>query len=86
MLPSRSQPAAEAGRRATRAQLEIGALDPFLDDEANADEVSRLARRAADLSSEGEVGIRRADRAIALALGLEPRFDTLFGSPATTGR
>lgn len=66
-------------------QLEIAALDPFLDSEENALQVNRLAREAANLSVEGEFAIRRADRAIALALGIEPRLDPLLDAPAATG-
>lgn len=63
-------------------QLRIGARDPFLDDEANGSEVQRLARSAARLSVDGELTIRRSDRALALALGIEPRLDVLFDAPA----
>jgi hypothetical protein len=64
-------------------ELDIAALDPFLVDKANADEIRRLARRAAKLAVEGELDIRRADRALAVALGLEPRLDP--GVDAETG-
>jgi hypothetical protein len=65
-------------------ELDIAALDPFLADKANADEIRRLARRAAKLAVEGELDIRRADRAIAVALGLEPRFDPAVEAETAT--
>jgi hypothetical protein len=65
-------------------QLRLAARDPFLDEPANAAEVSRLARRAARLSVDGEFAIRRADRALALALGIEPRFDLMLDRETTT--
>jgi len=57
-------------------ELEIAVDDPFLAERA--DEVNDLAKRSADLAVEGELAIRRADRALALALGLEPRLDQMF--------
>jgi hypothetical protein len=81
------------GIRTTRAslrlfskELDIAALDPFLGDKANVDEIRRLARRAANLAVTGELEIRRADRAIAVALGLEPRVDRGLDAETTTGR
>jgi len=62
-------------------ELEIAVDDPFLAERA--DEVNDLAKRSADLAVEGELAIRRADRALALALGLEPRLDQMFTT--TTG-
>lgn len=58
-----------------RRQLAIAGRDPFLERPRNAREVSSLAGRAADLSVEGELLIRRADRALARALGIKPRSD-----------
>jgi hypothetical protein len=43
--------------------------------------VRKLARQSTNLAVRGELAVRRADRAIATALGLEPRADQL----ATTG-
>jgi hypothetical protein len=60
-------------------ELEIALEDPFL--ATRADEVRKLARQSTNLAVRGELAIRRADRAIAIALGLEPRADQL----ATTG-
>jgi hypothetical protein len=57
-------------------ELEIAVDDPILAERA--DEVNDLAKRSADLAVEGELAIRRADRALALALGLEPRLDQMF--------
>jgi hypothetical protein len=81
------------GIRTTRAslrlfsrELDIAALDPFLGDKANVDEIRRLARRAANLAVTGELEIRRAERAIAVALGLEPRVDRGLDAETTTGR
>jgi hypothetical protein len=65
-------------------QLEIALDDPFLELEANAREVNDLAVRAAGLSRRGELAVRRADRALAIALRLEPRPDILLDRPATT--
>lgn len=63
-------------------QLEIALDDPFL--ESRKDEVDDLAKRSTDLAVKGELAVRRADRAIALALGLEPRLDQMF-TGTTTG-
>jgi hypothetical protein len=57
----------------TKQELTIALADPFLLERA--DEVQSLARRSTRLAVQGELGIRRADRAIAVALGLEPRPD-----------
>ncbi|HEX5467845.1 MAG TPA: hypothetical protein VFW80_02225 [Gaiellaceae bacterium] len=61
-------------------ELEIALEDPLL--ARKADEVKDLAKRSTDLAVKGELAVRRADRALALALGLEPRFDQL---QTTTG-
>ena len=88
----RTQPVAEDGKRLARGialtrqglalearELDVALEDPFLATRAN--EVRRLARRSTDLAVQGELAVRRADHAIALALGLEPRPDQLV----TTG-
>jgi hypothetical protein len=62
-------------------ELQIALDDPFL--ETRKKEVDDLAKEAADLAVKGELAIRRADRPLALALGLEPRLDQIFGT--TTG-
>jgi methyl-accepting chemotaxis protein len=65
-------------------ELEIALDDPLL--ARRGKEVNDLAEKATDLAVKGEVAIRRADRAIALALGLEPRLDLMFTTttPGTT--
>jgi hypothetical protein len=65
------------GLEAVEVELAIAHRDPFLDVESNEAEVSRLARQVVVLSREGELAIRRADRAIAVELGLRPRPDSL---------
>jgi hypothetical protein len=74
-----------AGVRLTRRRLQavenelaIAHEDPFLDDERNVAEIRRLARQVVILSRDGELAIRRADREIALELGLEPRPDSML--------
>jgi hypothetical protein len=62
-------------------ELEIALDDPFLDTRKK--ELDDLAKESADLAVKGELAIRRADRALALALGLEPRLDQMFTT--TTG-
>ena len=64
-------------------ELEIALDDPFLDTRKK--ELDRLARQSADLAVQGELEVRRADRALALALGLEPRLDQMFTTPTATG-
>ena len=66
-------------------ELEIALQDPFLEDTENATRISSLSKRATDLSTKGELLVRRADRALALALGLEPRADAVLDAPTTTG-
>jgi hypothetical protein len=61
-------------------ELEIALDDPFLAHRAK--EVNDLAKESTDVAVKGELAVRRADRALALALGLEPRLDQLF---TTTG-
>jgi hypothetical protein len=65
-------------------QLEIALEDPFLAVAANAARVDELAGKAASLSTDGELLVRRADRAIAVALGIEPRLDPVLDAPTTT--
>ena len=62
-------------------ELEIALDDPFLDTRKK--ELDDLAKESADLAVKGELAIRRADRALAVALGLEPRLDQMFTT--TTG-
>jgi hypothetical protein len=63
------------GLRLFAQELEIASDDPFLARGANADKVGRLAREGTELAVEGELAIRKADRALALVLGIEPRID-----------
>jgi hypothetical protein len=63
-------------------ELEIAIDDPFLDTRKK--EVDDLAKESADLAVKGELAIRRADRELALALGLEPRLDQAI-TGTTTG-
>jgi hypothetical protein len=65
-------------------ELQIALDDPFLDTKKK--ELDHLAKESADLAVKGELEIRRADRALALALGLEPRLDQMFTTktPTTT--
>jgi hypothetical protein len=60
-------------------ELDIALADPFLAERA--EEVQRLARRSTEIAVQGELDIRRADRALAIALGIEPRPDQIV----TTG-
>jgi hypothetical protein len=66
------------GLEAVERELEIAQADPFLDDDRNSAEISRLSRQVVILSRAGEFAIRRADRAIALELGLDPRPDAML--------
>ena len=63
-------------------ELQIALDDPFL--ETGKKEVDDLAEESARLAAKGELAVRRADRALALALGLEPRPDQMF-IPTATG-
>jgi hypothetical protein len=63
-------------------ELEIALDDPFLDTRKK--EVDDLAKQSTDLAVKGELAIRRADRELALALGLEPRLDQAI-TGTTTG-
>jgi hypothetical protein len=62
-------------------ELEIALDDPFL--ETRKKELDNLAKESADLAVKGELAIRRAGHALAIALGLEPRPDQMFTT--TTG-
>lgn len=74
----------QEGLRLIVQELEIAGADPFLDSADNAQEISRLAQQATEFTVRGEGAIRRADRALALALGLEPRIDRSLDPPPTT--
>jgi hypothetical protein len=62
-------------------ELAIALDDPLLETRKN--EIDDLAKHSAHLAVKGELAIRRADHALALALGLEPRLDQMFTT--TTG-
>jgi len=70
-----------AGARLVDRQLEIAARDPFLDAGVNAREVSRLSSESTRVSVPAEFTRRRAVRAIALTLGVEPPIDVIFDGP-----
>lgn len=61
-------------------ELEIALDDPFL--ATRKKEVDDLAKESTQLAVKGELAVRRADHAIATALGLQARPDQLF---TTTG-
>ena len=62
-------------------ELQIAIDDPFL--ETRRKEVNELAKQSTDMAVKAELAIRRADHAIATALGVEPRPDSLFTGTAT---
>lgn len=66
------------GVRLIERQLEIALLDPFLDADENETEVGRLSTQVTEVSVGAAFDRRRAARAIALALGVEPPFDSMF--------
>ena len=91
------EPTREHGERLRRAlrgiregaslidrQLDIAQRDPFLDDAANLEEIRRLSSQSVKVSAPAAFERRRAVRAIALKLGVEPPFDVLFDSPKKT--
>jgi hypothetical protein len=73
-----------ASARLIDRQLEIASRDPFLDDAANLAEIRRLSSESVKVSAPAAFARRRAVRAIALKLGVEPPFDLLFDSPKRT--
>ena len=64
----------------TAKELKIALDDPFL--ATRKKEVDDLAKESTQLAVKGELAVRRADHALALALGIEPRFDPII---TTTG-
>jgi hypothetical protein len=72
-----------AGARLVESQLEIASRDPFLDAAENAREISRLSTESTRVSVPAAFARRRAVRAIALELGVEPPFDFMFDAPRT---
>jgi uncharacterized membrane protein len=61
--------------------LNVALDDPFLETEGNREKVGNLATEGTNLAVQGELAVRKADRAIALALGLEPRQDQVLDNP-----
>ncbi len=61
--------------------LNIALDDPFLEAEGNREKVGSLATEGTNLAVQGELAVRKADRAIAIALGLEPRQDQVLDNP-----
>jgi hypothetical protein len=72
------------GARLVDRQLEIASRDPFLDLDVNAREVSRLSSASVRVSVPAAFARRRAVRAIALTLGVEPPVDVIFDGPKST--
>lgn len=68
-----------------RRELEIALADPFLEREENKTEIGRLTKQSTDLAVKGELAVRKADRKLALALGIDPRRDQALDNPTTTG-
>ena len=62
-------------------ELAIALDDPFLETRKN--EIDDLAKESTDLAVKGELAIRHADHALAVALGLKPRPDQMITT--TTG-
>jgi hypothetical protein len=71
------------GAKLVDRQLEIASRDPFLDLDVNAREVSRLSSKSIRVSAPAAFARRRAVRAIALTLGVEPPVDVIFDAPQT---
>jgi hypothetical protein len=65
--------------------LQLALVDPFLEEKGNIAKVGTIAKKGADLAIDGEVEVRKADRKLALALGLKPRLDQLLDNPSPTG-
>ena len=65
-------------------QLDIAQRDPFLDEAENLEEIRRLSAESVKVSAPAAFARRRAVRAIALRLDVEPPFDVLFDSPKRT--
>jgi hypothetical protein len=77
-----------AGAELVDRQLAIASRDPFLDVDANLAEIRRLSSESVRVSVPAALARRRAVRAIALELGVEPPVDVLFDVPhpaATSG-
>jgi hypothetical protein len=64
--------------------LELALEDPFLEEPGNGAKVGQLARQGADGAVKGELMVRKADRKLAVSLGLDPRLDQALDNPLTT--
>jgi hypothetical protein len=64
--------------------LELALDDPFLEEPGNIGKVGRLATQGAQRAVKGELAVRKADRKLAVSLGLEPRLDQALDNPLTT--
>ena len=73
-----------AGARIVGDQLEIAARDPFLDVAENAAAIRRLAADSRRVSVPAAFARRRAVRAIAIPLAVEPPVDVIFDAPQTS--
>lgn len=73
-----------AGAELVDRQLAIARQDPFLDVAANLEEIRRLSAESIEVSVPAALARRRAARAIALALGVEPPVDVMFDLPRRT--
>jgi hypothetical protein len=65
-------------------QLAIARRDPFLDDDANLREIQRLSSESVGVAVPAALARRRAVRAIAEQLGVEPPLDVMFDLPQKT--
>ena len=72
-----------AGARLVDSQLEIAGRDPFLDESKKVREISRLSTESTRVSVPAAFARRRAVRAIAVELGVEPPVDVMFDAPQT---
>jgi hypothetical protein len=70
-----------AGARIVGDQLHIAARDPFLDAAENAAAISRLSAHSTRVSVPAALARRRAVRAIALTLGVDPPVDVMYDAP-----
>jgi hypothetical protein len=67
-----------AGTKLVGRQLDIASRDPFLDVGAHEREISRLSFESRRISVPAALARRRAVRALATTLGVEPPLDVMF--------
>lgn len=72
------------GAELVSQQLAIARRDPFLDGDANLREIRRLSSESVRVSIPAALARRRAVRAIALKLGVEPPADVMLDIPPRT--